>query len=171
MTGRTVNDTNWPFKHVTGDDQLRRLYVNSDSGAKVGLLIAYFNNQTQDKEVINQKLMWLHLKSRELTAQTDGAAMVINKGVPRGLDDQTYTGDKREFYFWYVVNDKVMTDPYKVKAETVLAALAKGRSNAALVALSTENRSALTPADSDAAAAFLRKAAPYILNYLNDDQS
>jgi len=166
-SGKEVYDKNWPIKHISGDDLLKRIYTSKETGAKVGLMISYFNKQTQDKEIINQQLMWLHLKAKELTIDLNGKPIKINSGIPRGLEDQTYAGDKRQFYFWYQANGKVLTNPYKVKLEIVLSALTKMRTNAAFVVVSTESKEYKKRTNSQSAINFMRHAIPNILMNLN----
>lgn len=163
-----VDDDAWPFKNLTGDRMLKRIYFNQDTGDKLGLLIVYYDNQKQDKELINQRLMWLHLKDKEIAIEINNSQIKINTGSPRGLESQTYIGDKRHFFFWYFINGKILTDPYSVKLETFISAITKGATNAALVVFSTENQDGY-PIESDQTIEFIKFAIPYVLKICKTD--
>ncbi len=136
--GRMVADPDWPFKFVTGDSTLKRIYRRAGAAPQIGLLVSYYADQTQDKELINHRLMWLHLKARPVAIDLNGRTVTINRGLPRGLASQTFAGDKRIFYFWYYMDGRIYTDPLKVKLHGLLSALFKRRNNAAMIAISSE---------------------------------
>ena len=168
--GRDVADPDWPFKNLSGDQLLRRIYARGNGTPSVGLTIAYFTHQDQDKEVINQRLMWLHLKAEPVEIDINNNLFRLNRGEPRGIEDQTYDGDNRIFYFFYSANGKVLTDPYKVKFESMRSQLFEGTSEASLVVFSTENKSTLNQTDNTEAIAFMTAAIPLILPIISNGQ-
>jgi EpsI family protein len=162
--GKTVADPDWPAKHLTGDVELRRIYRHP-SGSEVGLYIGYFRTQEQNKELINYQLGWLHLKTEEVSLSRGSNEIKILKGVARGLNDQTYQGDKRTFYFWYQIDDRIYLDQYRVKIALVLNNLLSRRSNGALVLVSDETGDGSDPVSRARTQEFLEKILTLIPGY------
>ena len=163
-----VTDPQWPFKHLAGDRQLRRIYTKANDVVPIGLTIAYFDRQTQDKEVVNQRLMWLHLKADPVNIDLDGRRVRVIRGAARGIADQSYAGDRRIFYFFYYVNGKVLTDPYKVKYESLRSELFKGTSEAALVVFSTEGEGVPTRDNENEVLTFMTAAMPVLIEQISN---
>ena len=162
--GKAVADQEWPAKHLAADVELRRIY-HHPSGSEVGLYIGYFRTQEQGKELINYRLGWLHLKAEEVSLSQGSDEIKIMKGVARGLSDQTYQGDRRVFYFWYQIDDRIYLDQYRAKIALVLNNLLNRRSNGALVLVSDETGNG---SDSDKRArtiGFLEKIMTIIPSY------
>ena len=164
--GQDVADDQWPLKHIDGDLVLRRLYKDPSRQSKIGLLVAFFENQTQTKKVVNQKLMWLHLKSTPFTVPLDNATLMVNRGLPRGLEDQTFAGDKRPFYFYYYVNGTTITDPYRAKLHTLLHGLIHRRSDGAIVVFSDESGRPESTQNAETMRQFIRHAYPILQEHL-----
>ena len=51
-------------------------------------------------------LNWLYNRAEDQPVKLDSDTIHIKKGLPRGLPDQTYKGDKRSFYFWYEIDSE-----------------------------------------------------------------
>lgn len=168
-SGKDVTDNQWPFKHIDGDLVLRRLYTDLTQQSKIGLLVAFFENQTQTKKVVNQKLMWLHLKSTPFAVPLDNETIMVNRGLPRGLEDQTFTGDKRLFYFYYFINSTLITDPYRAKLHTLLHGLLNRRSDGALVVFSDESDQPKSVQNVEAMRQFIRQAYPFLQEHLKTE--
>lgn len=165
--GSVVSESDWPIKHLSADNELKRLYRNPATGAVIGLYVGYFQDQHQDKELISDRLSWLHIREKRLTVQLDGEAIIVARGQPRGLADQTYEGDKRLFYFWYMVDGKPYIDRYAVKLKLLFENMLQNRSNAALVLVSVEKDSTTSMSSSQAPIHFISLVYPLIQNTLS----
>jgi EpsI family protein len=137
--GQTVFDKDWPIKHLSADDELKRIYIDPSTGTTLGLYVGYFRSQHQGKELIGSHLSWLHLREKRLLVQLERKSITISRGKARGMDSQTYEGDKRLFYFWYVVDGKAYIDRYGVKLKLLAENMLRNRTNGAIVVVSLEN--------------------------------
>lgn len=166
-TCRSVTDPSWPAKHLEADVEIRRVYTNS-AGSQVGLYIGFFQQQRQGRELINDRLGWLHLRAEPVALKPQGLPnTIVLRGLARGLEDQTFEGDSRSFYFWYVVNDRMVLDRYAAKIYGLLDTALHRRSSGALVLVTNEDRGAkFTDADGDTLK-FLEAGFPYIQNAVN----
>ena len=90
------------------------------------------------------------------------------RGLPRGLESQSYEGDKRIFYFFYFINDKIVIDPYNAKFETTKSLLFNKRSNAALVVIFTENEKPNSQGEPMDVINFIHYSCPIILKMLSN---
>jgi EpsI family protein len=170
---KEIADKNWPFKKFKGNQQLRRIYQNPLNGVPIGLAISYFEKQTEDSEVVNQSLMWLHHRAEKVDIDVgeDIGIIQVNRGIARGIHSQSYKGDKRLFYFFYYINGKVLTDPYEVKLEILLSKLFKRRSNASMIIFTTENQTAAATNNvKENAKQFMRYAIPVVLKIISDSK-
>jgi EpsI family protein len=165
-TGRDVSDADWPFKNVTGDQILRRIYIDDLSGRKIGLLVSYFENQAQDKEIVNQRLMWLHLKESQVTIPVESGRIQVNRGVSRGIADQSYSGDHRIFYFFYYIDSGIETSPYLAKSAILRRALLSRLQDGAIIVFSTENGSPVDTGGEAEVVRFIGKAFPLLREHL-----
>jgi EpsI family protein len=137
-TGQDVEDRNWPAKNLRADIELRRRYRHP-SGNEVGLYVGYYLAQAQGRELINSSNNWLHLRASEVDVSQKPNEIRVLQGFARGLEDQTYRGDRRSFFFWYQIDDCIYLNTYKTKAALLFNNLIGYRSNGAFVMLSEES--------------------------------
>jgi len=167
--GENVNDNDWPFKNHNADAKLKRVYRNN-SKYSIGLYIAYYYSQNQKKEIINDRLSWLYNRADDQIINSDTRTLHIKKGLPRGLSNQTYKGDKRSFYFWYEIDRKILTGRYKTKLFTLFNNLIKRRSNGAMIVVTVDDNWHKNKEANDHAVKFIQTAFPYIQTHLKTDQ-
>jgi EpsI family protein len=112
------------------DTQISRLYRRSD-GTVVDLYIGYYASQRQHQEMVSHHSAELHSRAlRRRIAGSGGQAF-----------DANYVGPDTngvERMFWYDVDAKPETGRYIVKARTLWNAVWDGRSNGAVIVLSSK---------------------------------
>jgi hypothetical protein len=93
--------------------------------------------------------------------------MKVTTGVNRVV--QTTSAGPRNFYFWYDVNGRILSDRYQTKMYHILDAVMKQRTNAALVIVASGKDS--IPVNSfqvEAELGFIRMLLPISRTFLND---
>jgi len=120
------------YKKLGVDKELSRAYLSA-SGDKLNLYVGYFAYQQQGKEMISYQTSDLHREAsiRKLDLTPYGP-VEINQVVERG---GKY---KREVLFWYDLNGRIVADKSKAKAWMVWDGLTRGRTNGAVVILSSD---------------------------------
>ncbi len=136
--GRTIREKSWPIKNLSADDALKRQYNNLITGDAIGLYVGYFRSQHQNKELINDRLSWLHLREKRIPVQINNKRLLIARGQARGIADQSYEGDRRLFYFWYWIDGKPYVDRYTVKLNLLMESLFKNKTSGALIIVSVD---------------------------------
>jgi EpsI family protein len=120
------------YRDLGVDQELTRIYQTS-SGNLVRLYIGYFEYQKQAKELIYYKTMELHTQATKINVPTNPKGSVeINKLIQRDGKKNTLT------LFWYDFNGRVVTDKYMAKVYTIWDALTRGRTNGAVIILTTD---------------------------------
>lgn len=120
------------YREIGFDRTLNRHY-RSASGEDVNLFIGYFERQGQGKEIVGYKTRALHNNASKLKVQIDADRSVeINKSV------QKYGKKSHLMLFWYEINGRIVANRYLAKVYAVLDFLVRGRTNGALVLLSSE---------------------------------
>jgi exosortase D (VPLPA-CTERM-specific) len=121
-----------PFR-VTGADQEMARRYHSASGRTVTLYISYFNSQEQDRELVNYQTSneFYRGESAVTIPEISQQSYQVNQAsLPIGKEQYLV-------FFWYNLNGRVVTGRYQAKLLTLWDVLAHGRSNGALVAIST----------------------------------
>ena len=129
------------FRVRGADHELVRTYY-SPSGREFKLYVAYFESQRQSKEIVNWLTARLHKNSTVMDIPIDQRVSIsINyianhpfshKNESVGRNGQS----KRDIFFWYTVNGRILADQYNAKFATTLDALKYGRTNGAFVLVS-----------------------------------
>jgi EpsI family protein len=129
----------WPRDLWRGADaELRRSYRSN--GRAIDVYIAYFETQSQSKEVAGSRTLDLHRRAERVrVADSRGAEFDAN--LVRASSEKVAGQDPRDVFFWYEMNDAVELSASGAKIRTIWNALAQGRTNGAVVALSTPARS------------------------------
>jgi len=149
------------YKKLGVDKELSRAYLSA-SGDKLNLYVAYFAYQQQGKEMISYQTSDLHREAsiRKLDLTPYGP-VEINQVVERG---GKY---KREVLFWYDLNGRIVADKSKAKAWMVWDGLTRGRTNGAVVILSSDwSIDGVYTEDPNARDAFVREVLMTLKQYL-----
>jgi exosortase D (VPLPA-CTERM-specific) len=149
------------YKKLGVDQELSRAY-SSASGDKLNLYVGYFAYQRQGKEMISYQTDDLHREAsiRKLDLFPH-RPVEINQVVQRG---GKY---KREVLFWYDLNGRIVADKSKAKAWMVWDGLTRGRTNGAVVILSSEwSIDGVLSEDPNARDAFVREVLRTLKRYL-----
>jgi EpsI family protein len=110
------------------DVQLLRRYRNPE-GEAVEVFIGYFSSQRQNKEVANHRSSELHRRASVLSiALPDGKSLDANF-----VRD---AGGTHPALFWYDIDGSVETGEYATRLRTLWGALARRRTNGAVIMLS-----------------------------------
>jgi hypothetical protein len=106
-------------------EELAVRYV-SGTGAAAKVFVGYFPFQNEQHELIDFRFNWLH----------EGAVPVdvpLSAAVPMKVSRVKVDGRPATAYFHYDVNGQQLIDPKKVKLASLVDALAKRRTNGAIV--------------------------------------
>ena len=154
--GKDATDKSGPFKGVNLGTELLRRYEDPDSGAAVYLYVGYMPIQNYETKITNYP-------SEILLARSDILA-VKGKGDPVKIRRASWdeAGVRRTAYYWYVIDNRVVSERYQAKRETLLQALAKRRTSAAIVIVAAE-----TAKPSDEAARFALTYAEEVIPIVN----
>lgn len=113
------------------DQELIRTFLKT-GGSAVHLHIAYFNSQTQGRELVNYRTTSLHKEVHETILKHDDKSLLVNAGLWEENRGTT------AILFWYFLDGRVVTGQYEAKIATIAQALAHRGSNGALVLISGE---------------------------------
>ncbi len=120
------------FRTLGADSILTRTY-RTDAGRRIKLYIGYYKFQEQGKELVDYRTDWLYdgASRVKITAGT-GGVIEVNRLIKREGEIN------RLILFWYDLNGRVVTGKYMAKAYTTWDSLTRGRTNGAIVMVSTE---------------------------------
>lgn len=144
------------------DHEITRIYRNN-SGREIKLYIGYFESQHQGKELVNYITRRLHNGAVEIDIPIRDSFIRVNKTI---LSD-SYAN--HSVLFWYDLNGRVMTSPYKAKFATTLDALFRGQANGAIVMVAAPlyNKGNLSEI-LEAQKKFIQDITPVLHDYLPD---
>jgi EpsI family protein len=101
------------------------------------LSLWYFASQSQGKELIHAETSALHSGATTVKLSLDGQnAIEVNRRI------LSEGGKRQAAVFWYDLNGRLLTSPLAVKLYTALDGMTNGRTNGALVWVSTDLPSA-----------------------------
>ncbi len=149
------------YQELEADHKLSRVY-QTDSDRTVHLYIGYFESQEQAKELIDYRTDELLRQASKIKVRLNPHGSVeINKLIQ--IDGE----ENRLVLFWYDLNGRIVGDKYMAKLCTIWNALAKGRTNGAVIMITTrlKNRKDLTTGLTEAEN-FAKKISPILGNYL-----
>ncbi len=127
------------LKTLAADDYLLADYRNTEDGSRVGLWIAYYDEQRKGRAVHSPRAClpgggWRIESYGEYTlagARPSGEDMKINRAV-------IALGNVRQLvYFWFVERGRIQTNEYAVKWQIFWDALTMNRTEGALVRVTT----------------------------------
>jgi EpsI family protein len=122
---------------MPGADQKWSWAYRAGSGEDVRLSLWYFASQSQGKELIHAETSALHSGATTVKLSLDGQnAIEVNRRI------LSEGGKRQAAVFWYDLNGRLLTSPLAVKLYTALDGMTNGRTNGALVWVSTDLPSA-----------------------------
>lgn len=149
-SGQDTTFTEPPFKYFSADIELKRVY-RDNSGREINLYIGYFTAQDQDKEIVNYRFDPLQQNAKIIRIPIGSDAVAIKNKID----------NKASIYFWYDINNRIITDRYTAKLTSIFDAFLHRRTNAAIVAIAA-NRAENEKTDIE----FIKNAFPVIQTYL-----
>ncbi len=138
------------------DDELLRSYVSPEIG-ELDLYIGYSQEQTKDRKIIDARRSSLHegAKSVLINQQTD--PVEINKVH---LGNSAASSD---IYFFYIMEDRIITNQYVGKLYTFWNGLIKRRTNGAVVVVQTRS-------SQEKVMPFLEELVPEVMEHLESGE-
>ena len=149
---RDLQQIDEQLRPFAADDELLRLYVDS-SGNRIEVYIGYFEEQTRERKLIDYRRNWMHERAQPFAVAISHGNVTINR---TRSDDRLNPAD---VYFWYVMDDRIITNQYAGKLYTFLDGLLKRRTNGAVVVVQTRS-------SQEEVMPFLEKLVPEILRHL-----
>lgn len=149
------------FRVEGADHELTRVY-RSPSGHEIQLYIAYFESQHHPKKLVNYITARLHRNAVTENIRIDQMESIT-------VNETRLPNDRgvRSVYFWYDINGKTHADRYKAMLANTLNALLHGRTNGALILISSDPKgreNALSMIGEERA--FIRELVPVLSLYL-----
>ena len=132
FSGTALKHIDVRLRPFAADDELLRIYRDS-SGREVKVYIGYSSMQDKSGKIFDARRGALHEQVQEVTLGESSQAPVINRTsleIRSGLTD---------VYFWYVMDDRIITNQYFGKLYTFWNGLFKRRTNGAVIVLQTRN--------------------------------
>lgn len=148
-----------PFEQMKADEQFIWSYLDN-MGRNVQVYVGYFPAQRQDSEIINDRFHWQVQKGADVPVPLEAGEAKVRKIHFRG---ETATGD---FYYFYVVNGRILTSRYAVKLATMFDAIVKRRTNGAVVAVFVETPPRTNPLTQDEVVQFLGRLIPSVRAFI-----
>ena len=133
------------------DDEVLRSYVAS--GHRANVYIGYFAEQSRERKLIDYRRSWMHEESQQVSIATADGTVTINQTRVRDRFNPS------DVYFWYVMDDRIITNQYVGKLYTFWDALMKRRTNGAVIVVQTRS-------SQEEVMPFLEKLVPEILRHL-----
>lgn len=119
------------------DQELRRRYRQGE--LNVDVLIGYYEAQRQSREVVNYRSNALHRDSRAASLDLGSSG-----SIPINLAREKIGPYERLTVYWYEIDGQVETAPLAAKLRTLWNAVGTGRTNGAIVCLTTQSETAGT---------------------------
>jgi len=130
-SAQAITGSNGLLKNANPDSLIYREYINS-SGNKIGLNIAYFKAQNENKRIVSYRTDWLHNYGVEpFPLAHNNGTLYIGRTLRRNEKQELET-----VYFWYNINGDAITDRYMAKIKTIVSAAMKRQTNGAITVIS-----------------------------------
>lgn len=130
--GRNEANKFGPFKGLNLDVELFRRYEHRDSSSPVYLYVGYMPIQNYETKITNYP-------SENLLTKSDILAVAGKEGpVKIRRASWNESGARRTAYYWYVIDNRVVTERFQAKWETLRQAFEKRRTAAAIVIIVSE---------------------------------
>lgn len=145
--------------HMQGaDSDLHRVYTDA-SGRQIELHIAYFESQSQGRELINHSHNPLYEASVEIEVPAMSGPLKVNHAF-QNSGPRDY-----QVLYWYNVNGKAVSGIYSVKLNVLFDGLLRRRTNGSMVVVSWSPDEA-NPDKISQGLDFIKDAAPLIDSHL-----
>ncbi len=130
--GRNETNKFGPFKGLNMDVELFRRYDDRDSAVPVYLYVGYMPIQNYETKITNYPPEILLTRSDILAVTGKAGPVKIRRAI------WSEAGVRRTAYYWYVIDNKIVTERYQAKWDSLLQAFAKRRTSAAIVIVAAE---------------------------------
>jgi EpsI family protein len=149
-----------PVVRIAGADQELMKVYRKPGGAALRLYIAYFNAQTQDRELVNYLTAPLHQDTTATVITIGEQSHPMNIGFYKNHETNV------PIVFWYAFDGRSIADRYEAKWATIVHALAREGSNGALVVISGDSAGNGQSERFDYMRAFAEDLIPVLGSYL-----
>ena len=105
--------SNWAPHFIGNDNEIKRDYKQDQK--IISSYFAYYQRQTQNKELINQGNKAYHLKGNKLIARHQRQIMIDQQKININVYQLVNQGQQRIVIGWYYVFDQAMINPVKIK--------------------------------------------------------
>jgi EpsI family protein len=111
------------------DKELIRSY-SDQYGRDFHLYIGYFATQERDKKIIDYRRAWMHDDALRKTIKFEDSVFFINSKKLKSSDS--------DVYFWYLIDDKVVTNQYAAYFRLLWNVLIKRKSSSSIIIIETQ---------------------------------
>ena len=131
FSSNDLDQTHERIRPVLADEELMRLYQD-ENGNRIELYIGYFKIQDRESKIIDYRRGWMHEQVSRVPVVSENRTAVINK---TRLQQQSINSD---IYFWYQMDERIITNQYAGKFFTFMNALLTRKNNAAVIVINTK---------------------------------
>jgi len=132
FSARDLDQMHQQIRPFPADEELMRAYKDKQ-GNSIKVYIGYFRIQDRENKIIDYRRAWIHEEVSKVPVETDSGTSIINK---TRLRQQALNSD---IYFWYQMDDRIITNEYAGKFFTFMDALLKRQNNAAVIVINTRS--------------------------------
>jgi EpsI family protein len=159
-SGKELNPDQSLLKEVKTSDRLDRLYQDQNE-EKITLTIRYFPIQSGEQKIVGYLTDGLHEEARVIYLPTSRGGGEVNAVTAINRKD----GGRSIIYFWYDIDNNMVTNRYKAKLRSFWGAALQRKTNGAIVVISTNQQRPFTGDEEK----FIEKAIPVIRDFLKTD--
>lgn len=161
--GRDATDKTCPFKGMNLETELFRRYEDPVSGAAFSLYVGYIPIQNYETKISNYPSEALLMRSSNLDISGSGKHVKIRRAIWNDA------GVRRNVFYWYVIDNRIVTERTQAKWESLLQAFKKRKTSAAIVIVSSET--AMTAEDDVGSAkrnalSYIEEIMPIVIKHL-----
>jgi EpsI family protein len=131
FSGQPLHSVEERIRPFPADDELLRSYVAPEQ--RVDVYIGYFSQQSRERKLIDYRRGWMHEEEQPVFIEISEGSVTINH--TRVRDRFNPSG----IYFWYIMDDHIITSQYVGKFYTFWNGLIKRRTNGAVVVVETRS--------------------------------
>jgi len=157
--GRNETNKFGPFKGINMNVELFRRYDDPASRVPVYLYVGYMPIQNYETKITNYP--------SEILLTRSGILAVKGKDGPVKVRRASWNeaGVRRTAYYWYVIDNQILTERFQAKRETLRQAFEKGRTAAAIVIVVSETTLPSDEAERNTLA-YVEEAIPIVNEHL-----
>lgn len=148
-----------PIAKIHADWELRKIYRKNPQ-TMIGVTVYYYALQEKGKELTDIRYYWREDEEKTIKISTEKKTLEIKRVSAFRKPHSA------KLYYWYDINGRILSQPYKVKLITVWEFLKQRRTNGAIILITPQFANEFAHTD-ESAIPFIQAALPEIQTFLN----